>query len=218
MSARTDRSGSRCPSQDTRHSRSTASSGSRRPRRPPRAPPVLPQPFTVEARVEVVPGQHLVEYSRSRIVYQSRSTGSSASAGSAGTSSDRRRSARSSRRSAPVAPACPEDRPTRRSPRDRSPSIVPGRAVVVAEADRATVLLVAHRRHAVSAAADRWSRGRAVRPTGTACAAWAQSRRSTTVHRMSRRPDTSRPVAMTFFARSAISAARPRRSRSGAHT
>ena len=79
-------------------------------------------------------------------------------------------------------------------------------AVVVAEADRPAVLLVVRgRRRAASAA------GASVVSWSSCDAHWngvcgfGTNPPIDTVQRMSRRPETSRPVAITFLARSAIS-------------
>ena len=88
--------------------------------------PVSPQPVLVEAGVEVVPREHLV-VARSLVVYQSRSTPVPAKACSAASSqrSKEKCSLQPSNRP-PSRQTCSITAPTRRSPRDSSPSMMPG--------------------------------------------------------------------------------------------
>ena len=107
--------------------------------------PVLPEPVLVQAGVEVVPGQHLVVASRSRVVYQSTSTGWSASA-VVGARPSSARSEKCSLQPSKRPPSSPDRADDRADPAVAAGEQAlddAGLAVVVAEADRAAVLLVA---------------------------------------------------------------------------
>ena len=180
--ARSGRSGSRCPSAGTRRSRSTASSGSPRPRRRRRRgrPASPPRASPCRGRSRGGPRAGPRRTSRSRVVYQSTSTPVPAQRllGGAHPAVVGEVLAPAVEAAA-VAPDLLDDRADAAVAAREQALDDAGLAVVVAEADRAAVLLVG---------ADLVAQllqpgvgglvGRAARPTGTACAAWARTRRS----------------------------------------
>ena len=203
---RSGRPGSRCPSGRRRRSRSTASSGSPRPR-PRRARPASPpRASPCRGRSRGGPRAAPRRSSRSRVVYQSTSTGSPASAARPQPSS-----ARSEKCSLQ-----PSNRPPSRQTcldHRADPAVAAGEqafddaglAVVVAEADGLAV--AAGRRGSRRAAC-------ASRASVVSWSSWAAHWNGVcglgtkppidTVQRMSLRPATSRPVRMTSLASSAI--------------
>ena len=190
VAARWVRSGSRCPSGRRRRSRSTASSGSPRPRPRSSASCQSSQSHSLSRPLSRWSQGSTSVCSRSRVVYQSRSTGWSASAAAPRPSQPLEREVLAPAVEArAVAPHLLDDR--------ADPAVAAGEqsfddarlAVVVAEADGLAVLACPRgSRRAACAAARRWSRGRAAPAHWNGVCGLGTNPPIDTVQRMSRVP------------------------------
>ena len=180
--------------------------------------PVGPEPVLVEAGVEVVPGQDLVVVALADGVPVEVDAGAGQGALAGGDPAVVGEVLAPAVEAAAVAPDLLDDPADAAVAAGQQSLDGAGLAVVVAEPDGAAVPLVGADDVAqLLAAARRWSRGRAGRPTGTACAAWARSRRSRRCSGCRCGPSPRGPWRSPWW-RGRRSRARPRRSRSGGRT